>query len=68
MGPLFSIIKSRVPPHLRSELFTANNVRGARRCGQRHTSELIHKREDVKNSSQIVCGAHGGVCKGTPPN
>ena len=68
MGLLFSIRKSRVPPHLRSELFIANNVRDARRCVQSHTSELVHKRKDVKNSSQMVCSAHGGVCKGTPPN
>ena len=43
-------------------------MQGARRCVQRHTSELIHKRKDVKNSSQIVCRARGGVCKNTPPN
>ena len=68
MGPLFSIIKSRVPPDLRSEELTANNVRDARRSVQSPTSELIHARKEVKNSSQIMCRAHGGVCKGEPPN
>ena len=68
MRLLFSIIKSRVSPDLRSEELIANNVQGARRSAQSLTSELIHKRKDVKNSSQIVCRAHGGVCKSTPPN
>ena len=29
---------------------------------------LIQYCKDKKNSSQIVCSAHRGVCKSTPPN
>ena len=42
MRLLFSIIKSRVSPDLRSEELIANNVQDSRRSVQVLTSEMIH--------------------------
>ena len=50
MGPLFSIIKSQVPPDLRSPYVAANNVQNARRSVAKQTSEIIY----VWNSLQRV--------------
>ena len=67
MRLLFSIIKSRVSPDLRSEELVANNVQDSRRSVQVLTSGMIHANKEMKNSSQIVCRTHGGLCGGGPP-